>query len=88
MRRTIVAVSLAASAFFAAPAAAQAPWTAEGRLQNGDDQDGDHRLYDIHYLLLTAGTRYRMTCRIAHRRRLRHGAAVAPPRLDRAARPK
>jgi hypothetical protein len=61
MRRTIVAASLAAAALFAAPAAAQAPWTVEGRLQNGDDQDGDHRLYDIHYLLLTAGTRYRMT---------------------------
>jgi hypothetical protein len=59
MRTIIVAVSLAAA--FAAPAAAQAPWTAEGRLQNGDDQDGDHRLYDIHALLLGAGTRYRVS---------------------------
>lgn len=61
MRRTIVAVSLAAAALVVAPAAAQMPWTAEGRLQNGDDQDGDHRLYDIHALLLTAGTRYRVS---------------------------
>jgi hypothetical protein len=61
MRRIIFAVSLAAAAPFAAPAAAQAPWTAEGRLQNGDDRDGDHRLYDIHAVLLTAGTRYRVS---------------------------
>jgi hypothetical protein len=61
MRRTIVAVSLAAAAVFAAPATAQAPWTAEGRLQNGDDQDAEHRLYDINPVLLTAGTRYRVT---------------------------
>ncbi len=58
MRSIIVAVSLAAA--LAAPAAAQAPWTAEGRLQNGDDRDGDH-LYDLHALLLTAGTRYRVS---------------------------
>jgi len=61
MHRTVIAVSLAAAAFFAAPAAAQAPWTAEGRLQNGDDRDGDHRLYDIHAVLLSGGTRYRVS---------------------------
>ena len=61
MRRIIAAVSLAAAALVAAPGAAQTPWTAAGRLQNGDDQDGDHRLYDIHALLLTGGTRYRVS---------------------------
>jgi hypothetical protein len=61
MRSTIAAVSLAAAALFAAPAVAQAPWTAEGRLQTGDDQDGDRRFYDIHAVLLTAGTRYRVS---------------------------
>lgn len=59
MRILTAAVSLAAA--FAAPAAAQAPWTAEGRLQNGDDRDGDHRLYDIHAVLLSGGTRYRVS---------------------------
>jgi hypothetical protein len=61
MRIVTAAVSLAAAASFAVPAAAQAPWTAEGRLQNGDDRDGDHRLYDIHAVLLSSGTRYRVS---------------------------
>jgi hypothetical protein len=60
IRSTAAALSLAAAALFVAPAIAQAPWTAEGRLQNGDDRDGDH-LYDLHALLLTAGTRYRVS---------------------------
>lgn len=60
IRNTAAALWLAAAALSAAPAAAQSPWTAEGRLQNGDDRDGEH-LYDLHALLLTRATRYRVS---------------------------
>jgi hypothetical protein len=62
MNRIFVAASLATVSLFAAsPATAQVPWTVEGQLQNGDDQDGEHRFYDVHAVLLTAGQRYRIT---------------------------
>ena len=56
--RFLLAASLIA---LAAPAAAQAPWSASGELTDGDSAaDGQHR-YDSHPLRLEAGQRYRIS---------------------------
>lgn len=49
----------AAAASFAAPAAAQMPWSADGRLEESDPVANDYR-YDEHRVRLEAGQRYRI----------------------------
>lgn len=60
--RRIWTASMAAMAiaFIAAPASAQAPWSASGELTDDDSDDEDHR-YDDHVLRLEAGQRYRIS---------------------------
>ena len=63
MRLTFAPASFAALALamLAAPAAAQAPWSAAGELTDADSQDeGQHR-YDEHRIRLEAGQRYRIS---------------------------
>jgi len=63
MRSTFAPASFAALALamLAAPAAAQAPWSAAGELTDADSQDeGQHR-YDEHRIRLDAGQRYRIS---------------------------
>jgi hypothetical protein len=60
MRVVASFVSLAALAM-AAPAAAQAPWSADGTLADSDSHTEDQRRYDEHSIRLEAGQRYAIT---------------------------
>lgn len=61
--RLLLTASFAAAAVacLAAPAAAQQPWSGEGRLEDSDSQDANEHRYDDHVLRLEAGQRYRIS---------------------------
>jgi Bacterial pre-peptidase C-terminal domain len=61
MRFVLPLAASAAALAFAMPAAAQAPWSVEGSLANGDQRDADHHLYDTHQVFLNGGQRYRIS---------------------------
>lgn len=60
MREYLVTASISAL-ILAAPAAAQAPWSAAGELTDGDSQGAEQRRYDAHPLRLEAGRSYRIS---------------------------
>jgi hypothetical protein len=58
--RTAASMAAIAIAFLAAPAWAQAPWSAAGEISDNDSVDGERR-YDDHRIHLDAGQRYRIS---------------------------
>ncbi len=55
------ALAAAATALLAAPAAAQAPWSVSGELQDSDSVGEEEHRYDDHRIRLEAGQRYRIS---------------------------
>jgi hypothetical protein len=58
--RTAASMAAIAIAFIAAPALAQAPWSATGELADTDSVGDEQRRYDDYLLRLDAGQRYRI----------------------------
>jgi hypothetical protein len=59
--RTAASMAAIAIAFIAAPAWAQAPWSAAGELTDNDSVGDEQHRYDDHVLHLDAGQRYRIS---------------------------
>jgi hypothetical protein len=59
--RTAASMAAIAIAFLAAPAWAQAPWSAAGELTDSDSSGDEQRRYDDHAIHLEAGQRYRIS---------------------------
>ncbi|HVQ09564.1 MAG TPA: hypothetical protein VMS43_14125 [Allosphingosinicella sp.] len=59
--RTAASMAAIAIAFIAAPAWAQAPWSAAGELTDNDSTGDEQRRYDDHVIHLDAGQRYRIS---------------------------
>jgi hypothetical protein len=59
--RTAASMAAIAIALIAAPAWAQAPWSAAGELTDNDSVSDEQRRYDDHVVRLEAGQRYRIS---------------------------